>query len=105
VTDHLSGCQHILVQLDAVESPGFPGFGHNTARNDMQRVQLDAVNAGLHHLMQGFQCVGLPFTRQTDNQMSTDLKSAFACQLGGALIAGEIMAAVDAMQGFIVRGL
>gem|GEM_PF-3631041 len=105
MADHLSGRRHVVVQLNAIQSPGFPGFSHNAARHDMQRVQLDAVDAGLYHAVQRFQAVMLFFSRQADNQMGTDLQPTLACQPGGALIAGKIMTAVDTVQGFIVGGL
>ncbi|MOA62006.1 hypothetical protein D3C78_1872930 [compost metagenome] len=71
----------------------------------MQRVQLDAVHPAVHHLLQGRQMVGGRFPWQPNNQMAADLQPAFTRQPGGVLITGEIMAAIDAFQCFIVRGL
>ncbi|MNH46850.1 hypothetical protein D3C79_1098170 [compost metagenome] len=71
----------------------------------MQRVQLDAVHPAVHHLLQGRQMVGGRFPRQPDNQVAAHLQPAFTCQPGGVLITGEIMAAIDTFQSFIVRRL
>ena len=105
VANHLP-CRHrILVEFDAVQPSGFPGFRHNAALNDMQRVQLDAVHAGFNHLFQRFKAMLLTFPGQPDNQMGTDLQPALARKARSALVAGKIMSTVDTVQRFIMRGL
>ena len=71
----------------------------------MQRVQLDPVHACLNDFFQRLQAMLLPFSRQADNQMRADFQATFAGQAGGALISGKIMAAINTVQGFVMRAL
>ncbi|SQA99191.1 Uncharacterised protein [Cedecea neteri] len=50
-----------------------PAFGHNTAFNNMQRMQLQAIHAGFNHFFQRVHALLLTFTGQTDNQMAANL--------------------------------
>ena len=105
MTDHLPGGNRIVVQFNSVQPPGFPGFRHRTAFHNMQRVQLNTVNTRLHYTFHGLQAFCLPFSRQTDNQVRAHFQPTLACQSRSALVAGKIMAAVNTMQGFVMRGL
>ncbi len=95
----------IGIQRDTGQSPGLPGLCHRTAGNNMQRMQLDTINAGLYHPLQGCKALPFPLSRQANNQVAAYLQPALASQPGGTLVAGEVVAAVNAVQGFIVGRL
>ncbi len=105
MADHLPGGHGIRLQLNAIETPGLPRFGHNTAFDNVQRVQLDAVHAGRHHPLQRLQAMALGLSGQADDQMCADLQPSRSRQTRSTLVASEIMPTVNPMQGFIVRGL
>ncbi len=105
MADHLPGGNRIVVQFNAAQPPRFPGFRHRTAFHDMQRMQLNTVDSRLHHTLHGLQTFCQPFSRQTHNQVRAHLQSALTCQPRGVLVAGKIMAAVNTVQSFIMRGL
>ena len=71
----------------------------------MQRMQLNAVNARLNHLLERLQAFALPFPGQADNQVTAHLQAAFTCQTRRILVTGKVVAAVNPVQRFIVRGL
>jgi hypothetical protein len=70
----------------------------------MKWMQLNAVYAGLYHLFKRFQAFALPFARQPNDKVATHFEAALAPD-GCTLIAGKIVAAINSVQRFIVRGL
>jgi hypothetical protein len=71
----------------------------------MKWMQLNAVYAGLYHLLQRLQALALRLARQPDDKVATHLQPALARQTGRTLIAGKIVPAINPVQRFIVRGL
>ncbi len=55
MADHLSSGDGIRLQLNAIETPGLPRFGHNAAFHNMQWMQFDPIHAGRHYLLQRLQ--------------------------------------------------
>ena len=105
MTDHLAGDGGVILKGDSIKSSCGPGFRHNTAGDDMQRVKLDTVRTGFHHFLQRVQRVLLPFPGQTDNQVRADFQTTLAGEAGRLLITGEIVATVNTVQRFIIRRL
>ncbi len=105
MADHLPGGDGIRLQFDAIETTGLPCFCHNAAFHNMQRMQLYAIHAGGHDPLHRLEAVLLALPGQADDQMRAYLQSALTRQTRGALVTGEIMPAVNAMQGLIMGGL
>lgn len=74
MADHLSSGDGIRLQLNAIETPGLPRFGHNAAFHNMQWMQFDPIHAGRHYLLQRLQTMPLALSGQTDDQMRTDFQ-------------------------------
>ncbi|VTM47628.1 Uncharacterised protein [Klebsiella pneumoniae] len=105
MADHLSSGDGIRLQLNAIETPGLPRFGHNAAFHNMQWMQFDPIHAGRHYLLQRLQTMPLALSGQTDDQMRTDFQAPLSRQARGTLITGEIVSTVNAMQGLIMSSL
>ncbi|STT06721.1 Uncharacterised protein [Klebsiella pneumoniae] len=105
MADHLSSGDGIRLQLNAIETPGLPRFGHNAAFHNMQWMQFDPIHAGRHYLLQRLQTMPLALSWQTDDQMRTDFQPPLSRQARGTLITGEIVSTVNAMQGLVMSSL
>lgn len=74
---HFSGSERVILQFNTVQTPRFPGFRHNAAFHNMQRMQLYAVHAGFNHSLQRFANIQ-PALRQAGRQLSGNTPSARA---------------------------
>ena len=105
VLNHGSGRLHVLIEARYTQASSLPGFPQGTALHHMQRMQLDAIGSGAHHLLQRSQTIHGHLPRQADNQMRTNLEASGMGADHCILIGPVAMAAIDALQGFLVGAL
>ena len=79
--------------------------GHGCAFYDLQLVQLEHVNGQSAQHFSMADDLGATFARQTQNEVNTNGDAARCCTLDSIGCTGEVVAAMDAAQGFVICAL
>ena len=106
MANHFSGSERVILQFNTVQTPRFPwAFAIMlpfTICSGCSFMPSTPVSTTRSSVCKHSAC---PSPGRPTIKLGTHLQPALTCQLGCTLITGKIMAAVDAMQCFVVGGL